>query len=262
MAEQKLEIHFVNIGSCIRQKLHQIGMSKAELSRALGMNQSNLNKLLNKYSIESSKLIEISKVMKYNFFKDFFMDSDYIDVLLGDEEFYISEVNIGYIIDKRIKELGLKQKEVADKISEVQSFMIEELSSLVNEKNNLEHTFRQQYISTISKRSSVDTLMLCYLSYALKYNFFECFYKKDTVQEKNDSKQQVSWEAYKKEQFLLIEIGELKHTINVLRRILKAVSVTDENLKKLGITDEEIRTADINADEYELVPKTPLSIHV
>ena len=58
----------IMVGQRISEKLKEIGMTKAELSRALNMNQSNLNKLLKKDSIETSKLVVISRVMKYNVF--------------------------------------------------------------------------------------------------------------------------------------------------------------------------------------------------
>lgn len=199
--QQKL--HFlcanVNIGSRIKEVLQIKGISKAELSRVLNMNQSNLNKLLNKFSIETSKLVEISKALKYNFFKDFCVeDGTYHDIFRNEEgleiNFEIIDVNIGKLVDTRIKELGLTQKEVADRISEVQVRMVDDITSFIKDRKKVEHTFGQQYVSTISKRGSIDTLILFYICHALKYNFFECFVGKEIDPKNISSKESVSIE--------------------------------------------------------------------
>ena len=111
----------IMVGQRISEKLKEIGMTKAELSRALNMNQSNLNKLLKKDSIETSKLVVISRVMKYNFFKEFCRSFEYVVEQLSNEEFYITEVNVGELVEKRIKELGLTQQQVAEKVMAIQS---------------------------------------------------------------------------------------------------------------------------------------------
>ena len=61
MSEILAYIGNIMVGQRITEKLKEIGMTKAELSRALNMNQSNLNKLLKKDSIETSKLVLTSE---------------------------------------------------------------------------------------------------------------------------------------------------------------------------------------------------------
>lgn len=250
MNNENIALLGVNVGRRITEKLEDLGMSKAELSRALNMNQSNLNKLLKKYSLETDKLVEISKAVKYNFFKDFCRSNSYIEEYLRDEEFFITEANIGALIGKRIKELGLTQKQVAEEVAKA----VKTFRDMINPKLviNSEMVFRQQYVSTITKRTSVDTELLYFISYALNFNFFECFYKKSNSTESQGQKKDVPWEVVRKVDAVLIENGNLKYQVNMLRDIIQTIGITDDELKKLGFNEWELRIADIHGDRYEV----------
>lgn len=239
----------VNIGSRITEKLGDIGMSKAELSRALGMNQSNLNKLLNRGSMETDKLVEISKAMKYNFFKEFCRSSDFIMEYLSDEEFYISEVNIGQLIDKRIKELGLTQKQVAEKVSQVWESFHEQFLELAKFGSVGEFGFRQQYVSTVTKRSSIDTSLLFLISCALEMNFFEFFYRKE---EKTENAESLPLKYVKKVERLILENEDLRHKVNVLSHIIETCGMTYEDWEKLGYSKELLEGLGVRIDDKAL----------
>lgn len=239
------------VGQRITEKLKEIGMTKAELSRALNMNQSNLNKLLKKDSIETSKLVVISRAMKYNFFKEFCRSFEYVVEQLSDEEFYITEVNVGELVDKRIKELGLTQQQVAEKVMAIQSETKDLMYSVSPDPRPEDTVFKQQYVSIITKRSSADTKMLYYISRALNYNFFEGFYTKEETKPQ-PSKKNVPWELIVKGQQLSIENADLKHKVNVLRHILQTMAVQEDKLKDMGISDEDIREADIYSEDYDV----------
>lgn len=60
----------VNIGLAIEQRVNELGISKSELARRLGIAQQNVNKVVfSKESIDTAKLVEISKALDYNFFE-------------------------------------------------------------------------------------------------------------------------------------------------------------------------------------------------
>lgn len=60
----------VNIGLAIEQRVNELGISKSELARRLGIAQQNVNKVVfSKESIDTAKLMEISKALDYNFFE-------------------------------------------------------------------------------------------------------------------------------------------------------------------------------------------------
>lgn len=60
----------VNIGLAIEQRVNELGISKSELARRLGIAQQNVNKMIfSKESLDTAKLMEISKALDYNFFE-------------------------------------------------------------------------------------------------------------------------------------------------------------------------------------------------
>lgn len=46
-------------------------MSKSELARRTGIANQNINRILEKSSIDTEKLVKISKALDYNFFQDY-----------------------------------------------------------------------------------------------------------------------------------------------------------------------------------------------
>jgi DNA-binding Xre family transcriptional regulator len=61
----------LNIGLLIEQKLNERDMSKSELARRTGIANQNINRILEKSSIDTEKLVKISKALDYNFFQDY-----------------------------------------------------------------------------------------------------------------------------------------------------------------------------------------------
>ena len=61
----------VNIGLIIEQKLNELGINKSEFGRRIGIANQNVNRILEKKSIDTDKLIEISNALGYNFFSEF-----------------------------------------------------------------------------------------------------------------------------------------------------------------------------------------------
>lgn len=66
-----MNIERVNIGLSIEQKLNALGMSKSEFGRKIGVPQQNVNRILDKTSIDTDKLATISEALGYNFFKEY-----------------------------------------------------------------------------------------------------------------------------------------------------------------------------------------------
>lgn len=61
----------VNIGLIIEQKLNELGINKSEFGRRIGIANQNVNRILERKSIDTDKLIEISNALGYNFFSEF-----------------------------------------------------------------------------------------------------------------------------------------------------------------------------------------------
>lgn len=66
-----MSIEKVDIGESIEQKLNELGISKSEFGRKIGIPQQNVNRILSKSSIDTDKLVAISEVLDFNFFDCF-----------------------------------------------------------------------------------------------------------------------------------------------------------------------------------------------
>ena len=66
-----MSIEKVDIGASIEQKLNELGISKSEFGRKIGIPQQNVNRILSKSSIDTDKLVAISEALDFNFFDCF-----------------------------------------------------------------------------------------------------------------------------------------------------------------------------------------------
>lgn len=70
-----MKITKINIGLLIEQKINELGVTKSEFGRRIGIPQQNVNRILSKSSIDTDKLIVICDALSYNFFMDFIDES-------------------------------------------------------------------------------------------------------------------------------------------------------------------------------------------
>lgn len=61
----------INIGLLIEQKMNELGVSKSEMARRSGIANQNINRVLERTSIDTDKLIAISEALNFNFFDCF-----------------------------------------------------------------------------------------------------------------------------------------------------------------------------------------------
>lgn len=66
-----MRIERVNIGLAIEQRLNELGMSKSEFGRKIGIPQQNVNRILDKSSIDTDKLVTIGEALEFNFFHEY-----------------------------------------------------------------------------------------------------------------------------------------------------------------------------------------------
>ena len=61
----------VNIGLLIEQKMNELDINKSEMARRSGIANQNINRVLDKSSIDTDKLVAISEALGFNFFDCF-----------------------------------------------------------------------------------------------------------------------------------------------------------------------------------------------
>ena len=58
----------INIGLLIEQKMNELNVSKSEMARRSGIANQNINRVLERSSIDTDKLVAISEALDFNFF--------------------------------------------------------------------------------------------------------------------------------------------------------------------------------------------------
>ena len=61
----------VNIGLLIEQKMNELNINKSEMARRSGIANQNINRVLERSSIDTDKLVAISEALDFNFFDCF-----------------------------------------------------------------------------------------------------------------------------------------------------------------------------------------------
>ena len=69
-----MELKKVDIGAEIEARINQLGLSKSEFGRKIGIPQQNVNRILEKPNIDTDRLFQICNVLDYNFFALFSND--------------------------------------------------------------------------------------------------------------------------------------------------------------------------------------------
>lgn len=65
----EIRINSVHIGDAISRRILALGMNKSEFARRFGILQQHVNKILEKKSIDTDKLVKICQILEYDFFK-------------------------------------------------------------------------------------------------------------------------------------------------------------------------------------------------
>lgn len=117
-----IKIGVVHIGQAIENRMHELKMTQRELAEKLNIQQPNIPRLLKKGSVETEKLVNISILLDYNFFKLFCPEDE---VKIQKKEVYPSEFLEDYknmvieneklknIIAELQEELNYNKKEIA-----------------------------------------------------------------------------------------------------------------------------------------------------
>ena len=67
----EINIKRVHVGAAIEKRRVELGISKSELGRRIGVTQQHVNRLLDRETMETSRLVKVSEALDYNFFSLF-----------------------------------------------------------------------------------------------------------------------------------------------------------------------------------------------
>ncbi len=80
----------VHVGSLVKLRLVQLGMTKAEFARRINKTPQNIHDVLTRESMDTKLLMTISEVLNYNFFKAF-MPENKVEKELKSKRVFLDE---------------------------------------------------------------------------------------------------------------------------------------------------------------------------
>jgi transcriptional regulator with XRE-family HTH domain len=92
------------IGKCIEQRINELGMSKSEFAKKIGVLQPNVGRILESDNIKTDKLVEISNALGFNFFQLYGSNGSEKTTLLNVK--FVRQL----VFDKGISEIDLASK--------------------------------------------------------------------------------------------------------------------------------------------------------
>ena len=66
-----IAIKHIHVGKAIEARRTELGISKSELGRRIGIPQQHVNRILERETMETNRLIKVSEVLDFNFFSLF-----------------------------------------------------------------------------------------------------------------------------------------------------------------------------------------------
>ncbi len=148
-----IQLKEVHIGQEIDKRREELNMSKSEFGRLIGVPQQHVNRIFEKVSIDTVKLIKISRVLDFNFF------SLYCDipnnvyaymaaVALGDGNAMnnIGDAALATIIEQLKQKIeGMEESKtlLIDQINGLKD-QISQLKSQLDDKNELINIYKQR----------------------------------------------------------------------------------------------------------------------
>lgn len=124
----------VHIGLAIEEKLQELKLSKTEFGKRIGIPQQNVNRILEKDTIDTGKLVQISEALKFNFFTLYCEKSNKVEVKTeGDYSPASDEGDVTVIVGdavlaERVKSLEALVAEKNERIADLKE-RIEELKA-------------------------------------------------------------------------------------------------------------------------------------
>lgn len=113
------------IGLCIERQLNKLGMLRADFASALGIKPTDVSRILKRNSFETDKLLLISRILNYNFFKEFYHE---VPTSIEDQD-----KRIRTFIETKYDEMLIENNRLSNELSSVRN----ELASVKKENEKL-----------------------------------------------------------------------------------------------------------------------------
>ena len=66
-----VDVKYVHVGEAIDRRRNELGLSKSEFARRIGVPQQHVNRILERETMETKRLVRVCEVLDFNFFSLF-----------------------------------------------------------------------------------------------------------------------------------------------------------------------------------------------
>lgn len=66
-----VDVKYVHVGEAINRRRNELGLSKSEFARRIGVPQQHVNRMLERETMETKRLVRVCEVLDFNFFSLF-----------------------------------------------------------------------------------------------------------------------------------------------------------------------------------------------
>ena len=117
-----LPIHNIHVGQAIKKRLEELKMTKSDFAKAIGTPQQHINRILERDTMETKKLVKICQVLNYNFFTLFCEPDTPVQAFLaavalgeGNAQNYIGDATLATQVESLSIKLAAKDEVLQSK---------------------------------------------------------------------------------------------------------------------------------------------------
>lgn len=137
-----IDVKPVHIGQEIDKRRRELGLSKSEFGRQIGVPQQHVNRILERETMETNKLLKVCQVLDFNFFALFCPMSHQISA-------YLAAVTLNGNANNSIGDNELaarlsKEQAVVESQKETISLLREQIDSLNTQINRLDSNLKDK----------------------------------------------------------------------------------------------------------------------
>lgn len=136
------DIRHVHVGKAIDKRRNELGLSKSELGRKIGVPQQHVNRILERETMETSRLITVSEALDFNFFSLFCTGQHHIPSYLAAVSL---DGNANNPIGVAELELSTEKKEI-ENLRETIKLLKEQIESLNSQILRLDSNLKDKDI--------------------------------------------------------------------------------------------------------------------
>ena len=148
-----IEVKEVHVGHAIKKRIEELGMTKSEFGRLIGVPQQHINRILERETMETKKLYKVCQVLEYNFFALFCTFPTSVNA-------YLAAVALGGNAQYNVGDAALlaqleASKVKSDGLQENTSIMKDQIATLKDQVEGLKRQLddKDQIISLYKERN-------------------------------------------------------------------------------------------------------------